>query len=238
MNKHFVNGLLIGIAATLAMAALALTYLPSVTFLAAVQAAGSIAVAFSAITAYRLYRANLERHAQEDRRATSEEFLNESATLLERAYETFTRFGDRPPKNDRLLWLSTARMIRRFQRMREKITEPDHQAIADEHEEYVRLKFYTVLVASKYQLTLDYFLPDGDKYGGASIARASVAIIFDFSGWREGMEDPISVVDDKELFAKGVVPIDFLGVESFLSQYQKYWEQIQQRKAALREKQA
>jgi hypothetical protein len=238
MHKHFVSGLLIGAVATLMLAALFLGYMPTVTFLAAVQAAGSIAVAFSAITAYRLYRANLERHAQEDRRATSEKFLDESVTLLSRSYETFTRLGETPPKNDRLLWLSTARMIIRFQRMREKITESDHQAIADEHEEYVRLKFYTVLEGSKDQLTLDYFLPDGDRYSAESIARASVAVIFDFSGWREGMEDPMSTVDDKELFAKGAVPIDFLGVESFLSQYQDYWEKIQQRKAERREESA
>lgn len=38
------------------------------------------------------------------------------------------------------------------------------------------------------------------------------------------MEDPLST--DKELFAKGAVPLDFLGVESFLSQYPEYWDGV------------
>jgi hypothetical protein len=235
MNRFFLGGLLIGVATTLIAVALALAYFADATVLAGIQAAGSVAVAFSAITAYRLYRANVIRHQQEDRRAVSEIFLKESIALLNRAYDTFTRFGDNPPKNDRLLWLSTARMIVRFQNMRAKITEPDHQVIVDENEEHIRLKFYTLLATCKDQLTSEYFMPGGQLSDPNAVARNSVAVIFAFSKWPENMQDPLENVDDKELFARGVVPIDFLGVVNYLEHDQEYWEEIERRKATARE---
>jgi hypothetical protein len=234
MDKNVEKGLVIGIAGTLAVMALGLAAFTGTTVLAGIQAAGSVAIAFSAITAYRLYQSSLSRQEKEDRRAESEAFLEEAVRVLNRAYDTFTRFGEDPPRNDRLLWLSAARMILRYQDMRERITEVDHQAIADENEEYVRFKFYSLLDACKDQFDVQYFLPNGKTYDGESVARNSVAVVFDFAKWREGMEDPLEKVDDIELFARGAVPIDFFGVENYLGHYQEYWEEIQRRKAAYR----
>lgn len=44
------------------------------------------------------------------------------------------------------------------------------------------------------------------------------------------MADPIDQVDDRELFARGAVPADFVGVEGYLGHYQQYWEEIEERK--------
>ena len=222
MTKSVLMGALGGVVLTLAVIALALTYVGEAELMAGIQAIGSLAIAFSAIVAYRLFRANVSRHAKEDRRAESKVFLDEAIALLNRSYETFTRFGDYPPKNDKLLWLSTARMIVRFQNMRKQITEKDHQAIVDENEEYIRLKFYTLLDACKDKLTVDYFIPsDFPNESSGIVPRNSVAVIFDFAKWREDMTDPLDQIDDKELLARGAVPIDFMGVENFLGYYQQ-----------------
>lgn len=237
MNKSVLIGVFVGIAITLAVVALLLGCVEGGTILAGIQAMGSVAIACSAFVAYRLFRANISRHQQEDKRAESKVFLDESILLLNRAFETFTRLGDNPPKNDRLLWLSTARLIVRFQGMRLLISEKDHLVIADENEEYIRLKFYTLLGECKDEFTSSYFLPEGKPYDGNVVARKSVAVVFDFSRWRENMADPLDNVDDKELFARGAVPIDFLGVENYLGQYQEYWEEIQERKEQYRDEQ-
>ena len=70
--------------------------------------AGIVAVA-------NLFNTRRERLA-ERKKQVSKGFLDEARLLLERAYETFTRCGTSAPKNDRELWLSTARMIVRFQK--------------------------------------------------------------------------------------------------------------------------
>ena len=221
MTKSVLMGALGGIILTLAGIALALTFFGEGDVLRGIQTIGSLAIAFSAMVAYRFFKVNISRHAKEDRRAESKAFLDESIALLNRAYETFTRFGDHPPKNDRLLWLSTARMIVRFQNMRKQITEKDHQAIVDENEEYIRLKFSTLLDACKDELTVDYFIPGNFPNESRMVPRNSVAVIFDFAKWREDMTDPLDQVDDKELLARGAIPIDFLGVENFLGYYKK-----------------
>jgi hypothetical protein len=116
--------------------------------------------------------------------------------------------------------------------MREKISDPGHRVVADGREEHVRLQFYTILRGSRDALTVQYFTPNG-PYDGSAIDRRSVAVIFDFAKWPTDMADPLSQVDDKEIFARGAVPIDFLEVESYLEQYQPYWDQVQDLKNRL-----
>ncbi|OOY36786.1 hypothetical protein BOV89_10680 [Solemya velum gill symbiont] len=237
MEKGLLSGFLIGTALTLIIVSLCLAYIADTAFLAGIQVVGSIAVGFSAIIAYRLYRSNADRHQQDDDRKRSETFLNESIELLERAYETFTRSGHSPPDNDRLLWLSTARMLLRFNKMKSLITESDHIHIADENEEYMRLKFYTLLDSCRDRFTLDYFMPNRRLFDGDNIDRKSLAVIFDFSKWKEGTDDPLDAVDDQELFAQGAAQIDYLGVHSYIEQDQRYWEEIKRRKTKYDEQQ-
>ena len=110
MNRSTISGVIVGIVLTLSAGILGLCWFGVVSVIPAIQALGSIAIAFSAITAYRLYLLNSKRNELKDAREQSSSFLNESIALLNRAYETFTRNGTHPPSNDRLQWLSTARM--------------------------------------------------------------------------------------------------------------------------------
>ena len=134
--------------------------------LPAIQSIGSIATAFAAVIAFGVYVSTVRRHQEEDSRKTSETYLREALSVLEKAYETFIQQGDNPPANDRLLWLSTARMIVRFQKLRKKVTEKDHVAVADENEEYTRLKFYTLLKGNSNNFSREYFLPWGRSVFG------------------------------------------------------------------------
>ncbi len=80
--------------------------------------------------------------------------------LLERAYETFARGYTGIPQDDPHIWLSTARMIVRFQEMRQRLTEPEHLSIADEHEDYWRVQFYDRLRELILRLDLPFFLEE------------------------------------------------------------------------------
>lgn len=199
------------------------------------QAIGSIAIAFSAIIAFSLYRLNLNRHKDEDSYKASQTFLNEAIKNLERAYEIFTDSGENmsPPKNDRLLWLTTARMILRYEKLKSRITKDEHIDIVEEHEEYWRFQFYKLMDSNKINFTKAYFNPSGKSHSGDCVARNSMAVIFSFARWKEGAIDPMDKVNDKLLFAKGVVPIDQLGASSFLEDYEEYWEEVEKLRAEL-----
>ena len=200
-----------------------------------IQALGSLAVACSAVVAYRLYVANTKRHAHEDARGHSATFLEESKQILERAYEIFSGSGELAPANDRLIWLSIARMLLRYQALKVRVTEPDHKEIIEENEEYQRLRFYVLLDQSRDELDQEYFMGQEDHpLDCAEIDDRSIAVIFDFSRWPDDQPDPVDDVDDIELFAQGAVPITYLGVEVHLSRRQEHWESIQARKREIR----
>lgn len=200
--------------------------------------AGIFTLLGAVITATANWLNSQKQRADEKRKQASREFLDESIKLLERAYEIFTLFGDAPPRNDRLLWLSTARMIVRFQRMKSRITEPEHCSIADEHEEYWRLLFYTLLQKNKDSFTLEYFIPSNDVDKVDVIPRKPIKIITGFSEWKGGMPDPLDLMDDKKLFPqkRQIVPIarpyDFDEIIRHLDKYPACWtEELDRRKS-------
>ena len=109
-------------------------------------------------------------------------------------------------------------MIVRFQEMRQRLTEPEHLSIADEHEDYWRVQFYDRL----RELILRLDLP----FSWRKISRKAIAVIFDFAKWREGMSDPLESVDDKELFARGAIPPDFTDLRKYLEGCKEYWADV------------
>jgi hypothetical protein len=223
----------LGLALGLVLAVVIALSAGQANLLPAVQAIGSVATALGATIAFNVYRSTVKRHRADDSRKASDTYKDEALSVLEKAYETFTQQSDTPPVNDRLLWLSTARMIVRFQKLREKVTELDHTAVVDENEEHIRLKFYILLGRNVENFSREYFCPNGDQYGAINIARKSIAVIFGFARWREGMQDPLDSIDDIDLFARRALPIDQRGAREYLEDFDDYWAKIEERRAAL-----
>ena len=228
-------GLLIGVLSSLIVFTIVLSNVENIPFLEVAQATGSIAIGISAVVGLHLYIATVKRHKSEDERKASQEYLKESINILERAFDIFTDNGKNisPPRSDRLLWLTTARMFLRYYRIRDKINQSDHQAIIKEHEEYLRVQFYNILSQNKSKFNLAYFQPSGDKYGPNTIHRDSVGVVFDFARWYDDTEDPLIDTDVITMFAKGAVPIDQFGVYEFIEQYNEYFAKIQEKKQEL-----
>lgn len=107
------------------------------------QTFGSLAVACSALIAFFLYRETRVKNASEQRARSSELYLKEAVHLLEKSYLRFLDEGRvETPRNDRALWLTVARMILRYKKVKDLVTEPYHKIVLDEHEEYWRYGFY------------------------------------------------------------------------------------------------
>jgi hypothetical protein len=230
-------GFFLGILFSLLGFTLLLSVSENIPFLQIAQATGSIAVGISAIVALNLYRTTLNRHESEDKRNRSKEYLSQAIVAIERSYDIFTdnEENTEPPRNDRALWLTAARFIIRFRRLKEKITEPDHIDVISEHEEYWRNKYATLLSKNKSKFDLVYFMPNGNNYGGEVVQRDSIGVVFDFARWPEDNDDPLHGVDVIEMYARGAIPIDFFGIEEYIEKYVSYHEKIEKRKNEINE---
>lgn len=228
-------GFLLGIMTSLLAFTILLAVSERIPFLQIAQASGSIAIGVSAIVALNLYRTTVNRHKSEDERNRSKEYLSQAILAIERSYEIFTdkEENTEPPRNDRALWLTAARFIIRFRRLKDKVTEQDHVDVIEEHEEYWRNKYATLLAKNKNNFNSAYLMPSGNLYGGDVVHRDAIGVVFDFARWPEDNDDPLHGVDVIEMYAKGAVPQDFLGIEEFIERYVPYNEKIEKRKEEL-----
>lgn len=228
-------GLLVGVLLSLIVSAVARAVAEDIPFLQIAQATGSLAVGISAIVGLFLYEATVKKHKYEGTRNASKVYLSEAVNILERAYDIFTDKGCNiyPPRNNRLLWLTTARMFLRYYRIKQRISQDDHCTIVKEHEEYWRVQFYNILDRNKSNFDLRYFQPSGNKYHGDNIQRDSIGVIFDFARWYDDSEDPLPNTDVISMYAKDAVPSDQVGVQEFIEQYDQYFAKIQERKKEL-----
>lgn len=131
------------------------------------------------------------------------------------------------PVQNRVEWLTTARMILRYKNMRGKIKEPVHKEIVDEHEEYWRHQFYVLLDDCKDEIDREWFEVSPKKHKGKNISEKSIAVIYEFIKWKG--KDVLDVIDDKKLFASKIIYPDQCGVLSYLSSINdgQYWGKVQ-----------
>ncbi|MNV56146.1 hypothetical protein D3C71_1484170 [compost metagenome] len=143
--------------------------------------AGATALTFLAGLAVYISDSNEKRNG----------LLAEQAILsLIRAWEIFTEDGTAPrPKSDRLVWLTTARHLERYRRLRGLMRCPGAQnVILDEHEEYWRHRFYAFIEPIALQQDFYGKLSDANR-----IEPRSAFVIIKFAGWSSS-EDPIDSV--------------------------------------------
>ena len=187
------------------------------------NAISSISVALGAMLAFYTYKSN-----SQDKE--SDEFLKEYKNLLERSYDIFTEAGDYPVSNDRLLWLTVARILIRADHLKSKIRSKTYLFIANEYEEYFSFKYHALLDDNEEYFKKSYFCPDGEIYSPSSIAPNSIAIIFHFSNWKAD-SDPIDRIDSINLIAEppGVIPLKFSGIYEYLQSMSGYWNKIEKK---------
>ena len=134
----------------------------------------------------------------------SQEILTQASLSLERAYAVLTKNDTeiRPPAADRLNWLTAARHLERYKKLKAKLTVDTHRTVCEEHEEYWRHKVYVCLDAP-YQLSLAYYKEKAQPDQRAGIEPRSALVIHEFAKWPEGREDPVDKVDAQAIVARG-----------------------------------
>jgi hypothetical protein len=131
-------------------------------------------------------------------RSRSEDFLKAATDLLEKAYEILSPpHGTNEPPNDRLTWLTASRLISSAEKIATLITQKNHCLIYREKREYWRALFYDLICPSVEGLPSSFYAEEPDHmnaYMGGDrppIAERSLAFMYRFVKWPEGIEDPI-----------------------------------------------
>lgn len=143
------------------------------------------------------------RKAQEFK--SSEAFLNESISIINKARAVLADEHGRPT-NDRICWVTAARLITRAQDISSRITVPAHRTLFDAEHDYQRHKFGDFLQWNGAPLTAGFFCGTSDPL--QSIGQAAfngphkdngtnwlpvriVAVVYRFFQYPDGYEDPL-----------------------------------------------
>lgn len=135
----------------------------------------------------------------------SETHLNNALGLIEKAKSVLTD-DDGYPTNDRICWVTAARLLTRAERIASQISEPVHREIfAAEHDynrhvfgDFLRdggnplpAQFFTGASPLYQSLGAAVYAPDQEKNGGRWIPPRILAIVYRFFQFPEGFEDPL-----------------------------------------------
>lgn len=153
-----------------------------------------ISVLLGASTAITVWLSNQVRQ-------NSKDLLEEAKHYYEKSYETLNVLNeDGFPKNQRMRWLTAARLLSVAEDLKKQIPLTNDQQLCVEAREYWRQKFYDLLLPNKQGPEKSYFAKDV-KLLKSYRARDpepldlnSVLIIFRFIEWQDSREDPIQRV--------------------------------------------
>jgi len=155
------------------------------------------------------------------RRAQKSQEMRDQAVLsLDRAYHILagSTVAGRSPPSDRLSWLSAARLLVQYRRIKGKVTLDEHKLVLEEQEEYWRHRFYLLLEPTSYE-GLSYYQGAGM---GSGLYLESVAVIYRFVQWPEDRDDPIDI-DLGDIEPQEVAFLGYPSLQEFVRKSER-WE--------------
>jgi hypothetical protein len=192
-----------------------------------ISALGGFALVFAGLS----YYLSAKKFALEKTSKQSEQYLKEGIGSLERAYSIFTDSNANcsPPRPDRYNWLTTARIIQSYNKLKKHVTLVEHQIVLQEHEEYWRHKFYLTL-DSNDMLSVSYFAKSKAEMAFdsdfANLDLSSLAVIYYFSEWKHDYIDPLDSVETAKLFAYGTILSRHHGLQSYVKLFSKISKEV------------
>ncbi len=153
----------------------------------------------------------------------SQKFLDQATLSLERAYEALSSGGQRiqPPNPDRLNWLTAARHIEQYKRLKNLIKCNEHLLVCEEQEEYWRHRFHICLDAPN-PLLQDYYQERVQPNKRLGIEPKSAIIVHDFAKWPNGKQDPIDLANVNSILKLGKVLQGNIGLRLYLESLPSY----------------
>lgn len=157
----------------------------------------------------------------------SQKYLDQATLSLERAYEALSSRGQQiqPPSPDRLNWLTAARHIEQYRRLKKLIDCKEHQLVCEEQEEYWRHKFYVCLDAPN-PLLPDYYQERTQPHRQQGIEPRSAIIVHDFAKWPDGKHDPIDLANVDSILNLGKVLQGNIGLRLYLESLPSFRDKI------------
>lgn len=137
------------------------------------------------------------------RRGRSEDVLKAATELLEKAYAELALDDQKSdtPSNERLAWLSAARLIATAERLSTQISEKTHQLIYQEKREYWRTRLHLLIFPTTEGLPGSFYAEKAEHMNGyigrirtPPLEEKSLAFLYRFVRWPEGLSDPIGQV--------------------------------------------
>ena len=132
------------------------------------------------------------------RREASEEYLENAIDLLSKAYETLKNSnGGGPPKNSRIIWLTSARLIKTGESISRLITEQSHKRIWLEQKEYWRGQLRDLIFPDEDGFPKDYYAEKPEhmiSWANAErtpLSLTSLEVLYRFIRWPKDAEDPL-----------------------------------------------
>jgi len=132
-------------------------------------------------------------------RVASEEYLENASDLLSKAYEMLaaTKDAQGRPKNSRINWLTSARLIRTAESIAGFVTVESHRRIWREQKEYWRGRLRDLISPSFEGFPEEYYASSPKAmlvYGDEDqepLSERSLSVLYRFVQWQEGTEDPL-----------------------------------------------
>lgn len=133
------------------------------------------------------------------RREASEEYLESATDLISKAYAILETSKDDHgrPRNSRLNWLTSARLIRTAESIADLVTVESHRRIWQEQKEYWRGRLRDLIRPENNDFPKEYYAAkpehmwgygDGDQI---PLSERSLAVLYRFIQWPDDMEDPL-----------------------------------------------
>lgn len=134
------------------------------------------------------------------RRHLSEDYYKEAKSQLEKSYLCLCNNPSQKITNDRLKWLTTARLLLSAERISNKIIMSSHKYIYKEDKQYWRIRFVEIIEdfpEDFYQGHADGVVTDFENMH-EKISLASIYAIHKFMQWDDSYIDPL----EKQLLSK------------------------------------
>ncbi|WP_109479887.1 hypothetical protein [Paraburkholderia sp. C35] len=129
---------------------------------------------------------------QKDRE--SKNHLDQAILSMQRAHAALTNDGRNPhAEPDRANWLTAARHIETYKKLKRGVTEPSHKVMCEDHEEYWRHRVSDAV--QMYALRPKGWYEEDRANGRNGLYPASLVIVYGFASWPDDKKDPIDEAD-------------------------------------------
>ncbi|KFX62362.1 hypothetical protein [Paraburkholderia fungorum] len=148
----------------------------------------------------------------------SKNHLDQAILSLQRAHGALTNDGRAErAEPDRLNWLTAARHIEMYKKLKQGVTEPSHKVMCEDHEEYWRHRVADAI--DMYALRPKGWYEEDRANRRSGLHPESLVIVYGFASWPDDKGDPIDEADLAAIAAAHDVRKGNHGLRDYLERF-------------------